>query len=88
MFFKKKQPVENPDKKALEEIKRGLLDYIEANGGKWVDHGTDDNDWVCYLFRGKTIGVSTGRWDIDGKLVPFNTFLEFIARRPLFQRRR
>ena len=65
----------------LYEIKTGLIRYIEANGGEWVDHGTDDRDRVCFVYKAEMVGVSLQSLDIEGRRVTFGAFMAHITRK-------
>ena len=80
-MLRKKRLIEmvNYSANTLCDMKGGLIKYIKDNGGKWIDHGTDDNDRVCFCFRGRTVGISTHSWDIDCELVSFSKFIATIA---------
>jgi hypothetical protein len=64
----------------LHETKLEMIKFIEGDmGGEWVDHGTDDNDRSCYILKGRTLGVSTGRYDVDCEVVPLSIFLSTLV---------
>jgi hypothetical protein len=79
--MRKKQLVTmlNEANATLDTIYFDLIDYIEGNGGEWVDHGTDDHNRVCFQFQNHIVGVSTHTWDVDGKTVSFFMFLATIT---------
>jgi len=63
---------------SLSDIKGGFIGFIEDMGGEHVSHGTDDNDRICFILKGKTIGVSTHAWDVECETVSFPEFLKVL----------
>jgi len=63
----------------LDSIKKDLIKYVEGDGAEWVDHGTDDNDRVCFKWRDMTLGIGAQSWYVDDERVSFFIFLATIT---------
>jgi hypothetical protein len=62
----------------LSDINGGFFEFIENMGGASIGYYFSNNDRVCFILKGKTIGVSTHAWDVECETVSFPEFLKIL----------
>jgi hypothetical protein len=68
----------NHSANSLSDITGGFIDFIENMGGESIGYDFSNNDRVCFILKGKTIGVSTHAWDVECETVSFPEFLKIL----------